>query len=337
MRAIALDFNTRAPAEIQIDTPAAPGSGEVHFRILACGVCATDRELARFRYGAPPKGESALVLGHEALGEVVSTGSGVLNLSPGDWVVPTIRRACPSLCPACAERRFDLCATGAYLERGIVGAHGYFTELASDREENLVTVPSSLGERVVLVEPLSVVEKAVATALAAHPFRPRTALVTGCGPVGLLTAFALLARGFAVEIASLEAEDEPRPRIAIRAGVRYVRLPESPSQADLVFEASSHPDAAALGASRLRTGGVMVFIGASEAPIPLTSVEALRRNLTIAAVINAAEMHFQAALADLSRFPQVWLDSFIERRPFGSWRDSLSAVPAVPKVVHMMG
>ena len=337
MRAIALDFNSRTPAEICVESPAALGPGEVLFRVAACGVCATDRELARFHFGAPPTGETKLVLGHEALGEVVSTGAGVTRFSPGDLVVPMIRRACPTICPACAARRFDLCATGNFLERGILRAHGYFTEFAVDPAEHLVAIPRSLGETAILAEPLSVVEKAIATALAAHPFYPRTALVTGCGPVGMLTAFALLARGFEVEIASLEAADEPRPAIAVRAGAHYLRLPDSPSLADLVFEASSHPDAAALGLSRLRAGGVLVFIGASDTTIPLTSMQALRRNLTVAAIVNAAEIHFQAALHDLARFPRTWLDGFIDRRPFDSWRESLALAPAAPKLVHMMG
>jgi threonine dehydrogenase-like Zn-dependent dehydrogenase len=337
MRAIALDFNSRTAAEICVESPAALGRGEVLFRVAACGVCATDRELARFRFGAPPTGETKLVLGHEALGEVVSTGAGVTQFSPGDLVVPMIRRACPAICPACAARRFDLCATGNFLERGILRAHGYFTEFAVDPAESLVAIPRSLGETAILAEPLSVVEKAIATALAAHPFYPRTALVTGCGPVGMLAAFALLARGFEVEIASLEAADKPRPAIAVRAGAHYVRLPDSPSPADLVFEASSHPDAAALGLSRLRTGGVLVFIGASDTTIPLTSMQALRRNLTVTAIINAAEMHFRSALEDLARFPRTWLDGFIDRRPFHSWRESLAVTPAAPKVVHMMG
>lgn len=337
MRALALDFNSRVPVETRRNAPGAPAPGEVVFRVEACGVCATDRELTRFHFGSPPPGESILVLGHEALGEVVATGSGVTRFSPGDRVVPTIRRACPTVCPACAARRFDLCTTGCFLERGIRGAHGYFAEFAVDLAENLVPIPRSLDESAILAEPLSVVEKAVATALSAHPLQPRAALVTGCGPLGLLTAYALLARGFDVEIASLEAAGETRPAMAARAGARYVRLPDAPSPADLVFEASSHPDATALGLSCLRTGGVLVFIGASEATIPLTAMDALRRNLTIAGIINAAEMHFRLALEDLSRFPQIWLDGFIERRVFDSWRDSLASAPAVPKVVHMLG
>jgi threonine dehydrogenase-like Zn-dependent dehydrogenase len=337
MRALALDFNSRVPVETRRNAPVAPGPGEVLFRVEACGVCATDRELTRFRFGSPPPGESLLVLGHEALGEVVATGSGVTRFSPGDRIVPMVRRACPTVCPACAARRFDLCSTGGFLERGIRRAHGYFTEFAVDLAENLVEIPRALGESAILAEPLSVVEKAIATALSAHPLQPRTALVTGCGPVGLLTAFALLARGFDVEMASLEAADETRPAMAVRAGARYIRLPDSPSPADLVFEASSHPDAAALGLSCLRTGGVLVFIGASESVIPLAAVDALRRNLTVAGIINAAEMHFRLALEDLGRFPRIWLEGFVERRAFESWRDSLASAPNVPKVVHMLG
>ena len=76
MRAIALDFNSRTPTEISLPPPGAPGPGEVLFRVEACGVCATDRELARFHFGAPPAAETTLVLGHEALGEVVAAGRG---------------------------------------------------------------------------------------------------------------------------------------------------------------------------------------------------------------------------------------------------------------------
>ena len=125
--------------------------------------------------------------------------------------------------------------------------------------------------------------------------------------------------------------------MVVRAGARYVRVPDSPASADLVFEASSHPDAAGLGLSCLRTGGVLVFIGASETQIPLTSMEALRRNLTVAAIINASGKHFQAALEDLTRFPAKWLEGFVERRPFDAWRESLAVTPAAAKIVHVIG
>ena len=54
------------------------------------------------------------------------------------------------------------------------------------------------------------------------------------------------------------------------------------------------------------------------------------------AIINAAGIHFEAALQDLARFPQAWLDGFVERRPFDAWRESLTVTPAAPKVVHML-
>ena len=94
MRALGLDFDARQPAEFDIAEPKPPRSGEVLLRIREVGVCATDRELSRFHFGEPPPGERRLVLGHEALGEVVETGARVAGLKKGDWVVPMLRRPC---------------------------------------------------------------------------------------------------------------------------------------------------------------------------------------------------------------------------------------------------
>src|SRR5207247_125180 len=141
------------------------------------GVCGTDRELAKFHLGYPPRGESHLVIGHEAVGRVVAVGGGVEFLRPGDWVVPMIRRGCPLPCRSCGRGRADLCLTGDYRERGIFGLHGYFCEMAVDRQQDLIAVPERLARFAVLAEPLSVVEKAIRTALRYREEPPATAFV----------------------------------------------------------------------------------------------------------------------------------------------------------------
>ena len=88
-----------------------------------------------------PKGDQHLVIGHEALGQVQATGSEVQGIEPGDFVVPMVRRPCSPACRSCANRRRDLCITGGFTERGIFGAHGYFTELAVDNAVDLAVVP----------------------------------------------------------------------------------------------------------------------------------------------------------------------------------------------------
>ncbi|HXW78874.1 MAG TPA: alcohol dehydrogenase catalytic domain-containing protein, partial [Acidimicrobiales bacterium] len=68
---------------------------EVLLRVLDVGICGTDKEICSFEYGTPPPGEDYLVIGHEALAQVVEVGPGVEGLREGDLVVPTVRRPCP--------------------------------------------------------------------------------------------------------------------------------------------------------------------------------------------------------------------------------------------------
>ena len=137
MRALLIDYDGRELRESDIAEPVLRASDEVLFRIIEVGVCGTDRELAAFRFGYGAPGDPFLVPGHEALGEVLQADPAT-GFAPGDLVVPTVRRACDPPCSSCRRGRRDLCITGGYSERGIFGAHGYFTERAVDKAEDLV-------------------------------------------------------------------------------------------------------------------------------------------------------------------------------------------------------
>src|SRR5260370_82690 len=141
------------------------------------------------------------------LGQAIEVGRNVDALKPGDWVVPMVRRPC-SGCRPCASGRPDLCATGEYVERGIVRLHGYFTDLAVDQSRYLLLVPSDLLDCAILVEPMSAVEKAIETAQRAHveyfPFDPPRALVLGAGAIGILAALTFPERGLDLAVASLD-------------------------------------------------------------------------------------------------------------------------------------
>ena len=137
MRAVGLSYANRRLEFRQVPEPSIVGPTEVLLRVREVGVCGTDRELALFRLGFPPAGEEFLILGHEALAQVVACGSGVRRLRPGDWVVPMVRRPCRPPCPSCARGRRDLCLAPEQRERGIFGLHGYLAEYAVDDEEYL--------------------------------------------------------------------------------------------------------------------------------------------------------------------------------------------------------
>lgn len=334
MQALALDFERHVPAWIDPPPPLEPGPGEVLIRVREIGVCGTDRELTRFAFGAPPRGERYLILGHEAVGQVEAAGPGVAGLTPGDWVVPIIRRACRPACRCCAAGRRDLCLTDGYAERGITGAHGYFAGFVVDAAEDLIRVPPQLSSVAVLTEPLSVVEKAIETGLRAHPDRPESALVLGAGAIGLLAALSLQAAGQPVEVSSIEDEDHPRALLLRQAGIPYTRSGvRLPAPAGLILEATGSVEAAALGLQLLAPLGVLVIIGAPGVPA-LSGYRFIVHNQTVTGIVNAAPHHFRRAVDGLARIPRPMLDALIERRPLRSALESLRPGLSAPKLVH---
>ncbi|MCC6859742.1 MAG: alcohol dehydrogenase catalytic domain-containing protein [Bryobacterales bacterium] len=338
MRAVALDYERRRLVERSLREPPLPAGGEVLFRVEQVGICATDRELAAFRFGYPPEGETSLVLGHEALGRVVAAGAGVRDLRPGDLVTAMIRRACPERCPACARGRRDLCLSGRYRERGIFGAHGYFTELAADAAEDLAAIPPGIAEVGVLAEPLSVVEKAIERACEIRGDRPASALVIGAGPIGMLAALALMARGAAVSLHSLEPRTHPRPGLASAAGARYLEsLDATRDRFDLVVEAAGSAEAAFQAIRRLRPLGVCAILGGSSGSGSVSFTELLAGNQAVFGSVNASPAAFAAAVEDLARFDRSILDRMIRRAGFGEYRKSILESPdEVFKIVHVI-
>jgi alcohol dehydrogenase len=85
-----------------------PGAGELLIRIKATGLCHSDLSVVN---GDRPR-PMPMVLGHEAAGEVVESGAGVIDLKPGDQVVLAFVPSCGSCLP-CMEGRPGLCEPGA--------------------------------------------------------------------------------------------------------------------------------------------------------------------------------------------------------------------------------
>lgn len=69
-----------------------PDGRGVLVRLLRVGVDGTDKEINAADYGAPPPGDDYLIMGHESFGIVEAVGPNVTELTPGDYVVATVRR-----------------------------------------------------------------------------------------------------------------------------------------------------------------------------------------------------------------------------------------------------
>src|SRR5262249_16933106 len=133
-------------------------------------------------------------------------------------------------CVPCANGRQDFCTTGAYRERGIMREHGFMTERVVDDARFMVPLPAALHDVGVLVEPLTIAEKALLEArrmMDRMPWRGDGvtnlhAVVLGGGPVGLLGAMALRAAGCRVSLISKQGDDDVRANLLRAIGGKYV-------------------------------------------------------------------------------------------------------------------
>ena len=356
MKAIAVNPATRRVALIEQDEPTLASATDVKLRMLDIGVCGTDREICAFEYGTPPHGADALIIGHESLGRVVEVGSGVTQVRKGDLVVPMVRRACgrPE-CRACRSGRQDFCFTGEFTERGIKQAHGFMTEVVVDDQSYMNVVPPSLRELAVLVEPLTIAEKALAqiwqvqqrlpwSCPADHEKAPghcRNAVVLGAGPVGLLGAMALANAGFNTFVYSRTPAPNDKAALAASFGARYVsseqvapaELAELMGSVDVVYEAVGASKVAFEVMEVLGANGVFVFTGVPgrKAPIPIDT-DLLMRNLVLKnqvvfGTVNAGRETFQQAIKDLAifatRWPQAVRGLITGRHPIGAYEELL--------------
>lgn len=179
MKAVAVFPGKQIAEVIDYAAPRIEAATHVKMKMLEIGVCGTDREIAAFEYGTPPDGEDHLVIGHEALAEVVEIGGDVTRVKVGDLVVPMVRRPCPHVtCQACRAGRADFCYTGDFTERGIKQVHGFMTEYITDDEQYLNVVPAHLRDVAVLTEPLTIAEKALA-----QVWEVQQRLPWGCPPL----------------------------------------------------------------------------------------------------------------------------------------------------------
>lgn len=281
-----------------------PGPGQVLLKPLLVGVCGTDKEIIEGRYGKAPEGSDYLILGHEALAEVAALGKGVDNVSEGDLVVPTVRR------PLGCQLPVDYCPPGKYLEHGIWGLHGHAAELSITDAAYLVKVPKELRDIAVLTEPLSVVEKGVELGVESYKARlgspPKTALVLGAGPVGLLASMVLRLMGVSITAVATRPHDSLKARLVEELGGRYIDAAHErlEGEFDLVIEATGAPSLAVEGLERLAPGGVEVLLGVYPPTGELKGLgslltDAVLKNKLVVGSVNAGLRHFERALAHL--------------------------------------
>jgi threonine dehydrogenase-like Zn-dependent dehydrogenase len=303
--------------------------GSVLVRALALGVCGTDRDLIEGNYGEAPPGRERIILGHESLGRVIEapTGSG---FSTGDLVVGIVRHPDPEPCINCALGEWDMCRNGKYTERGIKQADGFGAERWRADPGFLVKVDPRLGHAGVLLESASVLAKAwehVERIGLRSRWAPRTALVTGAGPVGLMAALMGVQAGLEVHVMD-HNEDGPKPRLVRDLGAIYhTRFP--PFEPDIVIECTGKADVIAQAVTGSAPGSIVCLTGlgggehAASFDVATLNQSMVLENRVLFGTVNANFRHYHDAARALARADRGWLEQLITRRvPLEDWREA---------------
>ena len=344
MRALTVTPGTADSARVE-DIPEPPQSdGAVLVRALALGVCGTDREIVSGAYGWAPPGQKRLVIGHESLGKVVEAPADS-GFKPGDLVVGIVRRPDPVPCPACAIGEWDMCRNGRYTERGIKERNGFGSEFFRIEPDFLVKIEGSLGIAGVLLEPTSVVAKAwdhtERIGQRSRSWQPKTMLVTGAGPVGLLAALIGAQRGLVVHVLDPHESVRKRELVHRLGGTYHVEtLANVGLKPDIVMECSGAPSVVRDVLGSTASGGIVCLVGVTEPGHDFeVDVGALNRTMVldndaVFGTVNANRRHYEMASDALRRADKVWLNGLITRRePVEQWTQSLQRQPDDIKVI----
>lgn len=308
-------------------------------RVLEVGICGTDRDIDAGRYGEAPRGSDYLVDGHESLGEVVEGPK-----YKGELVVAIVRRPCPERCIACRTGHTDFCRSGNHEERGIRRRHGFLAECYAELPDYLIPVPRALRRFAVLLEPMSVVQKAlrqVYTIQRRMPWEPKRMLITGAGSIGTLAACIARLKGLEVVIYSRGPSRGADHIIREQIGAQYVssddRKLSDVGLFDIALDATGYSPLAWGAAGVLDLDGILCMLsvtgGTKHIDIPSDALndKYVLGNRLLFGSVNAAREDFENGVRDFVTLEQRWpgmMAHFITRRlPLDQIRTALDERP----------
>ena len=333
------------PDEVRVEEVADPEAdgGTILVQGLLLGICGTDADIVEHGYGWTPPGRDRLIVGHESLGTVLEAPAGS-GFAPGDLVAGIVRRPDPVPCDPCARGEWDFCRNGQYTERGIKQLDGFGSELWRIEPQYAVKLAPDLGDCGVLLEPASVLAKAwdqTDKIFARSSWRPKVALVTGSGPIGLFAALMGVQRGLEVHVLDL-LDTGPKPQLVADLGAVFHSgdVKDLGLRPDVVIETTGHGPLVAAMTSVVAPDAVICLTGISsgthkvEVGLDEQNKSMVLENTVVFGSVNANRHNFEQAAEALARADKGWLERLITRRvPMQGFADALQKGPDDIKVV----
>lgn len=245
-----------------------PGPGEVLITMAAGGICGSDLHYYNHGGFGPITLKQPMVLGHEVSGHIAALGEGVSGLKIGQLVAVSPSRPCGD-CRFCNEGSFNQCLNMRFYGSAMPFPHiqGAFRQsLVADASQCAVADGLSAGEAA-MAEPLAVCLHATRRA---GPMLGKSVLVTGCGPIGILSIIAARRAG-ADFIVATDISDFTlgmAQKVGADAVVNMAKTPdglarftEQKGTFDVLYECSGVAQALTGAIPAMRPGGVIMQLG----------------------------------------------------------------------------
>ena len=251
-------------------------------------ICGTDLHILK---GDVPTITDGRVIGHEAVGTVTSTGTGVKNVHVGDRVLVSCVTACGA-CRYCREGSFGQCLGGGgwILGNEIDGTQAEYVRVPFVDNSTYPVPPGVSDDELLMLA--DILPTAYEVGVLNGGVRPGdVVVVVGAGPIGLsaIVGAKLLSPSLVVAIdlanSRLDAAKQFGADVVINNGqqdaVPAVRELTAGLGADVAIEAVGVPATFELAVDLVRPGGHVANIGVHGASATLHLERIWDRNLTI--------------------------------------------------------
>ena len=296
MKALVLEERMKLSLrDFPIEQDEVMGPHDVRIKLHTVGICGSDVHYYTHGGAGVFQVKAPMILGHEASGTVIETGSAVTSLKVGDRVC--MEPGIPD--PLSRSTRLGLYNVDPAVRFWATPpVHGVLRPSVVHPEAFTFKIPDNVSfAEAAMVEPLAV---GVHAATKAQVKPGDIALVMGAGPIGLVTALSALAAGCArVYVSDI---DDTKLELAVKLGpITPINIARSDLTqeilkatdgwgVEIVFECSGNAKAAAGVFDPLCPAGRVVFIGSQMHEIAYDVGKAMVREARVEHVFRYAHV-----------------------------------------------
>jgi L-idonate 5-dehydrogenase len=264
-----------------------PAIGEVQITMATGGICGTDLHYYNHGGFGTIKLREPIVLGHEVAGHITKLGAGVDHLKLGQLVAISPSRPC-NACKFCLEGAQNQCLNMRFYGSAMPFPHiqGAFRQVLNAIASQCAVADGITPGEAAMAEPLAVCLHATRRA---GNMAGKSVLVTGCGPIGILSILCARRAG-ADFIVATDLSDFTLQMARAAGADKAINMAQNPDGLaeftpdkgtfDVLYECTGAAAALTAGIHAMRPGGTIMQLGlGGDMTLPMMAITAKELSL----------------------------------------------------------